>query len=388
MKLLEKILIATDLGPTSDELVQNGIKLAKIINGRIILLYVLNLSSENKGIQQFLLNATKIHLTKIKDQIIKEGVECDEPIIASGSVYDEIVNEASINDVNLIFIGSGNKNTNSHYALGLNAKKVIQKTQIPVWVNKSGSKIKIDKILCPVDFSDSSIRAIKSAIVLSKKFHAKLYVQNVYESVHTSGYLDKDYLEKELEKEKRINEDFFNDFISDFDFRGLDWEKSLNSGFPEIEILNFIKMNDIDLLIMGSAGKSGLSKLFLGSVTEKVIRELPCSFITTKSKDLIRVVIESKINDTDTHFREAELLYKEGFYGKAIQEYNLCLDIDPMHIRSLQGLAMSYGKLNDKVKSKYYKNLAEEVYKHMWDDKIEKEVRKNYEVKGGFHLQH
>ena len=388
MKLLEKILIATDLGPTTDELVQNGVALAKIIKARIILLYVINLKSENKGVQQFLLNASKIQLTKIKDHIIKEGVECDEPVIANGSIYDAIVNEASINDVNLIFIGSGNKNTNSPYPLGLNAKKVIQKTQIPVWVNKSGSKIKIERILCPVDFSDSSIRAIKSAIVLSKKFKAKLYVLNVYESVHPSDYLDKDYLIKEIEREKRLNEDYFNDFISDLDLREVDWEKSLLSGFPEIEILNFIEMNDIDLLIMGSTGKSGLSKLFMGSVTEKVIRELPCSFITTKSKDLIRIVIESKINDTDTHFREAELLYKEGFYGKAIQEYQLCLDIDPMHIRSLQGLAMAYEKLNDKVNSRYYNNLAEEVYKHMWDEKIEKEVRKNYEVKGGFHLQH
>ena len=59
-----------------------------------------------------------------------------------------------------------------------------------------------------------------------------------------------------------------------------------------------------------------------------------------------------------------------------------------MHIRSLKGIAAVYDVLGDKKRAKYYLNLADEVYKHMWDEKIEKEVRKNYQVKGDFRLHH
>lgn len=388
MKLLEKILIATDLGPASDEIVKNGSELAKLLGAKIVLLYVLDLSNENPKIQDFLLKATKASLNRIKEEIIAKGIECEEPVIASGSAYNEIVREASINEVNLIFIGSGNEKGKTAYSLGLNAKKIIQKTKIPVWVNKPNSNLKISKILCPIDFSDSSALALKNAIVLSKKFNSKLYVLNVYESVHPVDYLDVNYLKNEIENERKKNENEFHDFLSNIDFRGVKYETILLSGFPDIEILAFIREKKIDLLIIGTTGKSGIAKLFLGSTTEKVIRELPCSFITTKSKDLIKLVIETKMNDIDTYFREAELLFKDGFFEKAIQEYNLCLDIDPMHIRSLKGISSVYDVLGDKKKAKYYHDLADEVYKHMWDEKIEKEVRKNYQVKGDYRLHH
>ncbi len=388
MKLLEKILIATDLGPASEEIIKNGSDLAKLLGAKVVLLYVLDLTNENPKIQEFILKATNTQLHRIKDEIINKGVECEEPIIANGSSYNEIVKEASINDVNLIFIGSGNETGKPTYSLGLNAKKIIQKTKIPVWVNKPNSTLKIKNILCPIDFSDSSALALKNAIVLSKKFNAKLSILNVYESVHPVDYLDIHYLEKEIENERKINESDFHDFLSQIDFRNIKFETILLSGFPDVEILNAIKERKIDLLIMGTTGKSGIAKLFLGSTTEKVIRELPCSFITTKSKDLIKLVIETKMNDIDTHFREAELLFNDGFFEKALQEYNLCLDIDPMHIRSLKGIASVYDVIGDKKKAKYYLNLADEVYKHMWDEKIEKEVRKNYQVKGDFRLHH
>ena len=388
MKLLEKILIATDLGPASEEIIKNGSELAKLVGAKVVLLYVLDLTNDSPKIKEILLEAVNTQLRALKKGIIKKGVECEEPIVAYGSVYNEIVKEASINDVNLIFIGSGNETSKSRFTLGLNAKRVIQKTKIPVWVNKPKSNLKVNKILCPIDFSDSSELALKNAIVLCKKFNAKLYILNVYESIHPVDYLNVNYLNNEIENERKINETQFYHFLSKINFRNIVFETILSSGFADVEILSTIKDKKIDLLIIGTTGKRGIAKLFLGSTTEKVIRELPCSFITTKSIDLIKIVIENKMNDIDGYFREAELLFNEGFYEKALQEYNLCLDIDPMHIRSLKGVAAVYEILGERKKAKHYLSLAKDVYEHMWDEKIEKEVRKNYQVKGGFRLQH
>lgn len=386
MKLLEKILIATDLSSSSDELVKHGIDIAKLFGAKIILVYVLNLNTENKKINTFILNGAVSQLNRFKKKITGEGIECDEPIVANGSIYTKIVEEASINDVNLILMGSNGHSDNGPFKLGNSAKKVIQKTQIPVWVHKIGSNLKINKILCPVDFSDSSTRALENAVLIAKKLDAELVVMNVYESENSYEYLDIHYLKDEIEKEKKKNESQFKEYLNEINFRGVKWEFYLTTGFPDIEISKSIKEKNIDLLIMGTTGRTGLSKFFIGSVTEKVVREVPCSFITTKSKNLIKIVIEAKINDLDTHFREAQLLFKDGLYERALREYNICLEIDNMHIRSYNGIATIYEKLGDKKKAEHYHQIAKEIYDYMWNSKIENEIRKHYQVKGDFHL--
>lgn len=386
MKLLEKILIATDLSSSSNELVQHGIDIAKLVGSKIILVYVLNLNTGNEKIKKFILNATINQLEHIKNKIIDHGIECDDPIVAYGSISDKIVEEASINDVNLILMGSIGKKIDTKDKLGNTAFKVIQKTQIPVWVHKIGSNLKISKVLCPIDFSDSSSRALNNAILLSKKLDATLYVMNVYESEHPYEYLDIHYLETEIEKERKINEKEFKEYLKAINFREVPYKHILTNGFPEVEILRAIKENNIDLLMMGTTGKSGLSKFFMGSVTEKVTREVPCSFITSKSKNLIKVVIEAKMNDLDTHFREAQLLFKDGLYDRALREYNICLDIDNMHIRSYNGIASIYEKLGNEEKAAHYHQIAKEIYDYMWNSKIENEIRKYYQVRGEFHI--
>ena len=393
MKLLEKILVATDLSPSADGLIQNGIELAEKFKATIILVYVLKSKIEDEKIQQFLLSAARNELQRLRKDIKNKGVDCSEPIIAKGDFYTEIVKEAKINDVNLIFMGSGMHDDGSH-KLGSITEKVIQKSEIPVWVMKKGSKLEINKILCPVDFSDSSTRALKNAIIIAKKCKAELTILNVYESEHPYDHWDLhylgdfSYLQRAIELEKDKNETFFKDYLKKFKFRDVKWDFKLASGFPNIEILNFIKDQSINLLIMGSKGKSGLSKIFMGSVTEKVTRQVPCSFITTKSKNLIKVVVEAKMNDLDTHFREAKLLFNEGLYDRALLEYDLCLEIDNMHLRSYYGMAAIYKKLGKHKKADHYNQIAHEIYENMWNNKIEQESRKHYRVKGEYQLHH
>lgn len=387
MKLLEKILIATDLSSASEELINQGVAISKLVGAKIILVYVLNLNTENKKISKFILNAAVNQLNRIKNEIIAKGIECDEPIVANGSIYNKIVEEATVNDVNLILMGSNGHSKNGPFKLGNSAKKVIQKTQIPVWVHKIGSRNKIKKILCPVDFSDASTRALENAVLIAKKLEAKLIVMNVYESEHFYEYIDANYLKDEIQKEKEKNEQHFEKYLKTINFRGVDFEHFLITGFADIEILKSIKKEKIDLLIMGTTGRSGLSKFLMGSVTEKVVREVPCSFITTKSKNLIKIVIEAKINDLDTHYREAQLLVKDGLYDRALREYNICLEIDNMHIRSYNGMATIYEKMGDQKKADHYHQIAKEIYDYMWNSKIENEIRRHYQVKGDFHLK-
>ena len=88
----------------------------------------------------------------------------------------------------------------------------------------------------------------------------------------------------------------------------------------------------------------------MGSVTEKVIREVPCSFLTLKSEDVINLQLDTDIKDLENLDRTAMQLMKDGFYEEAISQFKLCLNINNMHVPAYFGIAKVYEKLNDPYK--------------------------------------
>ncbi|MBF0497256.1 MAG: universal stress protein, partial [Deltaproteobacteria bacterium] len=56
------------------------------------------------------------------------------------------------------------------------------------------------------------------------------------------------------------------------------------SGHPATEIINFVKEKDIDVLVMGAHGLTGLAYVFFGSTAEKVVRRAPCSVLVVRKR--------------------------------------------------------------------------------------------------------
>ena len=65
---------------------------------------------------------------------------------------------------------------------------------------------------------------------------------------------------------------------------GLDVETHVLEGNPALEITKFARDNGVDLIVVGTMGKSGLDHLLLGSVAEKVVRMAPCPVLVIKSQ--------------------------------------------------------------------------------------------------------
>jgi hypothetical protein len=120
-------------------------------------------------------------------------------------------------------------------------------------------------------------------------------------------------------------------------------------------------MNKTDLLIMGSTGRSGLGRMLLGSVTEKVTREFPCSFATLKAENILIPDLTSSAQDISKHYLKAEEHMLQNKLQEAIAEYMICIHINEMHIPSLLGLANANKKLGNMESAEAYKNIAHEV---------------------------
>lgn len=380
MKLLEKILLAIDFSRSSENIVENAIVMAKIFQSKIILIHVLPDDIKNEKVRLSLNEAAIKQLGVIRERIENEGVNTDEPLLKFGCHYDKIIQMADSINANVIMVGAGEKSKNDVFQLGTTAGKIIRKSIRPVWVIKKDNPLNVKSILCPVDFFPESKRALKNAITMAHRFNAELIIFSVCELYYKGSLKLKIDWDEESEYLRSEHIKKFDSFLEDFNLTDLNWQKEIRNDDPAKEILGAISRHNSDILIMGTTGKTGLSRLIMGRVTEKVIREVPCSFITLKSKDIIATQFETKIRDIELHGSTARQLEKDGFFNESISEFEACQNINSMHIPSLNGIAKVYEKLDDMDNAEKYKNMAREVLARIWDKKIEAKIRKFYKL--------
>ena len=378
MKLLEKILVPIDVNTDSTEQINAAIKLANAYKSEIIPMYVINDTELNDNIKDIVVKSVTETLNEIKQVLVSNKVKVCEPEVIFGKTVDTIVQKANSENANLILIGANEKKKRAKFKLGIISEQIIRESDIPVWLANRENKTFVTNILCPVDFSESSKRALTNAILLARKFNASLKIITVYEPLeYVSRRINIDLNEENASRLKRVKDEM-KDFVKEFNFEGVNHKIKIKSGKANDEILNVIKKQNIDLLIMGTNGRTGLSRFFMGSVTEKVIREMPCSFITIKKIDVIQLKLEHEIKEIEVHFKNGEELIKNGLYDDAINQFLICLQVNDMHIPSINKLAELYNKINDTNKSLYYENMAKEILSKLWDRKIEEEIRRHY----------
>ena len=127
----------------------------------------------------------------------------------------------------------------------------------------------LKKILAPTDFSDLSVRGVRYACRLAKDVGAEVTILNVV-IVDESG-INK----REMEENKQRLEEFVVKNVADIG-ANLRIRKVVDAGQPYGAIVDCAENERIDLIVISSHGRSGLSRMLIGSVTDKVLRVAPC----------------------------------------------------------------------------------------------------------------
>ena len=376
MKFLEKILVAQDFGKSSDNVVKSAIELAKIFQSTIVLIHILPDDIVNEKARNLLNDTAWTKLNQTRDRIKNERVKSESPLLIVGNPHETIVRAAVDVNANLILVGSGETQQGDTFCLGTTAERIIQKSEKPVFVIKENVMLNVEHILCPVDYSDASKRALKNAITIARRFKSELTILAVCELQESNWFASEKIKDKENELRYRLHKEELDSFLEGFNLRDLNWTKEVPRGKPSEEILNTISRKMIDLLVMGTAGRTGVNRLFMGSVTEKVIREVPCSFLTLKSEDAVSLQLETNIRDIEQLHTTAMELIEDGFYDEAIDQLKACLNINDMYVPAHRGLAKVYDRLDQSNRAELYRNYARDIMDKIWYQKIEKEVRK------------
>ena len=149
---------------------------------------------------------------------------------------------------------------------------------------------KIQKIVCPVDFSNCAQQALNYAQDLAKQFDAELSIVHAYEDpaayvtpMPMSGYVGPGAeLLLELRKQLEVRlEETKQEMIK----RGARVRTELLEGAPYRVVLDWAKEWKADLIVIGTHGHTGLTHALLGSVTERVVRMSECPVLTIRTPD-------------------------------------------------------------------------------------------------------
>lgn len=374
MKLLEKILVATDFGKASKDALQMASVLAKEFHSEIILIHVI------PEIKDFQITRGKIRkkvtdkLNHIEMDLKRKGIVSVESIVRFGNPFERIIEYSDELEVNVIVVGSGKGEKN--FPLGTTAERMMTYADKPVLVVKPGTRPLIRKIFCPVDFSEASKRALINAIHLSRTFEAHLTVLTVYEPLLSSffgpGRTPGESKEKSLVKRQQSQ---FDRFLRGFESENLKWTKTILRGKPHEEILRGIREAQPDLLVIGSQGRTGLSRLLMGSTTEKVVRELPCSVITLKQEHVIRFPLGKEVAAIETHFRKGKELFKKQLTEGAVAHFEYCIRRDSFFIPAWEAMAVAYRNMGKKKEAERCEEMATHIRKHLWENHREEDAQ-------------
>ena len=141
------------------------------------------------------------------------------------------------------------------------------------------TRIEIDRILCPVDFSEFSAPAVERAVRLGKWFGGRVEVLHVIPFVVPTGLPDFPVPLEVTRAQREQAAQGLADLAAPF--RGeVPLETKLLEGDPWRIIREEAEAFAADLLVMGTHGRSGFEHLLLGSVTEKLVRRAPCPVLT------------------------------------------------------------------------------------------------------------
>jgi hypothetical protein len=126
---------------------------------------------------------------------------------------------------------------------------------------------------------------------------------------------------------------------------------------------------------MGSVGEAKLSKILLGSVAAKVTRQLPCSTVTVKVEDAIRMRYESDLADVKACFSEGKELLSDGFANEALRQFERCVSIDPLFAPGWEKMAEANAQLGRNFESGVCEEHAKYIRQRLWETQVETEIR-------------
>ena len=295
---IREILCPTDFSETSKKALDHATAIAKWYDSRITALHVIHvplvpepppliLASGYAGATavatstyQICEEDVRVWVTPAQRAGIKTNVSVDE-----GNAARKILEHAVWSRTDLIVMGTHGLSGTDRAMLGSVTEKVLRQARCPVLtvppVVAAAARVPYKRLLCPVDFSESSLSALQYALSLAEEADASLAILHVFDWPRESDLLVERFDTKEFRRV--VEEDVrarLDALVTDDVRQWCNPSTTVAYGKPYREILDRAAKEGTDLIVMGVRGRNPLDLSLFGSTTNHVVRRATCPVLT------------------------------------------------------------------------------------------------------------
>lgn len=285
---IETVLVATDGSDPAERAARHGLALAATTGAELHALSIVDVAAqqvtEDVGGGPETAIATE-SLADASDAAVGAVAELADAqpaapavttAVRTGTPHREIVGYADEHDVDVIVVGTEGRSGLDRVLLGSVAENVLRTSTRPVLVVPPGAgdpdadQTPYDELLLPTDGSESADRALAWALALAERYDAPLHALFAADATPFPTTARSQQL---LDSLNAAGNDAVGTVRERGEAAGVEVVGAVGSGTPGPTIVEYCEDEPIDLVVMGSHGRSGLDRFLLGSVTEHVVRD-------------------------------------------------------------------------------------------------------------------
>lgn len=311
--MFARILVPLDGSALAEAILPQVTELATLHGAEVVLLRVAFAhafpGSDQTSAQVQAVEEAEAYLAEVVQRFLAAGIKA-QSVVRYGHAAEEILDHAQTGAVDVIAMSTHGRSGVQRWVLGSVAEHVLRAAPVPVLLVRALAAASAEKaapapeqrlrlqpgevpaaaalirhILCPVDFSPGSREIVEYAGDLALRFVADLTVLHaVYDTLEiTCSHIPHPPLEQLRAEMIRVAEQSLQQLVTRR-LRHLPRAKmAVVAGPPFQQIIRYAREHQVDLIVMGTRGLSGLDHLIMGSTAERLIRQAPCPVVSIRA---------------------------------------------------------------------------------------------------------
>jgi len=215
---------------------------------------------------------------KDAERLAKEEGVLIRTICEEGEIFERISDLAAAENCDLIVMGRRGLHRLERSLVGSVTARVIGYSQRDVLVVPDDTQVGFQRVLVATDGSKQCRPAVEKAIDFSQSYGGEISVVSIVD-VPAEFYAEAPQVVEDMIHKAKI---YVEEVKKKAEASGVKAEAFVKEGEAYQAIVDLAKERDVNIIVMGSHGRTGLKRLLMGSVAEKVIGYAPCPVLVTR----------------------------------------------------------------------------------------------------------
>ncbi len=308
MKRFTNILLVCDEGSLHESLIERAVWLAKANGARITLVDVVesapgelaSLFSSFSGagaqdVEHEVIEFHRARLADIAEPIKAEGIQTAE-VVLQGNPFIEIIRKVLRDEHDLVMKGAAGASEGRSLFFASTDMHVLRKCPCPVWIMKNSPDRRNARILAAVDPDPANEQKVglntlvmELATSLTEIDKSELHIMNTWRleeeaALRNSAFakVPKARIDKLVEEQEQKCQQNLSQLLFRYPDAPGKHEVHLEKGAAREIIPEFAEQNKVDLIVMGTVGRTGVSGLIIGNTAEAILNQVECSVLAVK----------------------------------------------------------------------------------------------------------